>query len=38
VFCGLGQRVLATDSGEYPLLDIRQVRLGEDAEAVADHG
>lgn len=31
VFQGLGQRVLATDGAEYPLLDIREVRLGEAA-------
>lgn len=33
VFCGLGQRVLATDAGEYPLLDVRRVVLGDAAEA-----
>jgi type VI secretion system protein ImpE len=27
VFAGLGQRVLATDSGEYSLMDVRQMRL-----------
>ena len=26
-YLGLGQRMLATDTGEYPLLDIREVRL-----------
>jgi type VI secretion system protein ImpE len=27
IFHGLGQRMLATDSGEYPLLDIREITL-----------
>jgi len=26
---GVGQRMLATDAGEYPLLDIREIRFGE---------
>jgi type VI secretion system protein ImpE len=28
VFLGAGQRVLTTDGGEYPLMDIRSIRLG----------
>jgi len=27
VFAGLGQRMLATDSGEFSLMDVRQIRL-----------
>jgi type VI secretion system protein ImpE len=27
VFIGLGQRLLATDSGEYPLLEVREIAL-----------
>jgi type VI secretion system protein ImpE len=27
VFIGLGQRILATDSGEYPLLEVREIGL-----------
>jgi type VI secretion system protein ImpE len=39
VFSGLGQRVLTTDSGEYPLMDIRSIRLGnEGADASPDSG
>lgn len=40
VYCGTGQRVLATDAGEYPLLDIRRVKLGVDTETetAASHG
>lgn len=29
VYIGLGQRMLATDAGEYPLLDARLLRLGD---------
>jgi type VI secretion system protein ImpE len=29
VFEGLGQRILATDAGEYPLLSLRQIQFGE---------
>jgi type VI secretion system protein ImpE len=37
VYIGLGQRMLATDEGEYPLLDARLLRLGEAAaEPVMD--
>jgi type VI secretion system protein ImpE len=36
VYHGLGQRMLATDAGEYPLLDVRDIRLnctvGDDVE------
>jgi len=30
-FCGLGQRVLATDNGEVSLLDVREIVLGDQA-------
>lgn len=30
-FCGLGQRVLATDTGEVPLLEVRDIVLGDQA-------
>lgn len=33
VFSGLGQRVLATDAGEYPLLEIREISLATPATA-----
>ena len=29
VFEGLGQRILATDADEYPLLSVRQIQFGE---------
>lgn len=29
-FAGLGQRMLATDTGEYPLLDVRCISFGDD--------
>jgi len=32
-FVGLGQRILATDAGETPLLDVREIVLGETAPA-----
>lgn len=32
-FVGLGQRILATDGGETPLLDVREIVLGETAAA-----
>lgn len=35
VYTGLGQRMLATDAGEYPLLEVREVVLAETG-AVAD--
>jgi type VI secretion system protein ImpE len=28
VFTGLGQRILTTDTGEHPLMDIRSIRIG----------
>lgn len=33
VYCGLGQRLLATDTGELPLMDIREITLGAAAAA-----
>ncbi|HEX6840586.1 MAG TPA: type VI secretion system accessory protein TagJ, partial [Stellaceae bacterium] len=33
LFAGLGQRVLATDAGEYPIMDIRAIRLETEATA-----
>ena len=33
VYQGLGQRVLATDAGEYPLMDVRKIELTEVAPA-----
>jgi type VI secretion system protein ImpE len=27
VFVGLGQRMFATDTGEYPIMDVREVKL-----------
>lgn len=36
VYVGLGQRLLASDVGEHPLLDIRLLRLGEDTGAHHD--
>lgn len=32
-YIGMGQRMLASDEGEYPLLDIRLLRLGEESES-----
>lgn len=39
VFIGLGQRILATDSGEYPLLEVREITLemAPAAREPADH-
>jgi type VI secretion system protein ImpE len=34
-FCGLGQRVFATDAGEIPLMDLRDIALGVTAAAEA---
>jgi type VI secretion system protein ImpE len=34
-FTGLGQRMLAADSGEFPLMDVRQVRLNVAADPAA---
>lgn len=36
VYIGMGQRLLASDGGEHPLLDIRLLRLGEEAEPLAE--
>lgn len=36
VYIGIGQRMLASDVGEHPLLDVRLLRLGEDGEASVD--
>jgi type VI secretion system protein ImpE len=39
VYCGAGQRILATDQGEHPLMDVRTVLLGAAAgEAGGDAG
>lgn len=37
VFIGLGQRLLATDTGEYPLLEVREIVLQTAFEEPADH-
>jgi type VI secretion system protein ImpE len=34
-FCGLGQRVLATDAGEISLMDIREISITAGAAALA---
>ena len=36
MFVGVGQRILATDAGEHPLMDIRSIRFGAAAEAAPD--
>ena len=38
VFTGLGQRILTTDAGEHPLMDVRSIRIGspEPAQAGTD--
>jgi type VI secretion system protein ImpE len=33
VYCGVGQRILATDSGEHPIMDVRTIVVGDGAEA-----
>lgn len=38
LYLGLGQRMLATDAGEYPLLDIRLIGLDTEAETGATAG
>ncbi len=38
VFHGLGQRILTTDTGDHPLLDIRSIRFGASGEAPAVGG
>lgn len=37
VYFGTGQRVIATDLGEYPLLDVRSIVLGAGTAPAADH-
>jgi type VI secretion system protein ImpE len=32
VFTGLGQRVLATDVGEFPLMDVREILIAPAAD------
>lgn len=36
VYHGLGQRVLATDRGDFALMDLREIRLGAQPEAAAE--
>lgn len=36
VYNGLGQRVLATDRGDFALMDLREIRLGAQAEHLAE--
>jgi type VI secretion system protein ImpE len=38
MFVGIGQRVLTTDSGEHPLMDIRSIRFGAAAAEADAHG
>ena len=38
VFWGAGQRILTTDAGEHPLMDVRTILLGAGAGAAADAG
>ena len=33
VYSGIGQRILATDSGEHPIMDVRSILLGDGANA-----
>jgi type VI secretion system protein ImpE len=33
MFVGIGQRILATDSGEHPIMDVRSILLGDGANA-----
>lgn len=35
VYIGMGQRMLASDGGEHPLLDVRLLQLGEEAQSSA---
>jgi type VI secretion system protein ImpE len=37
-YLGMGQRVIATDRGDYPLLDIRSIVFDADAEPAPVHG
>jgi type VI secretion system protein ImpE len=36
LYHGVGQRILATDAGEYGVLDVRELRMGAAADAAAD--
>jgi type VI secretion system protein ImpE len=38
MFVGIGQRILATDTGEHPLMDIRSIRFGAAAADADAHG
>lgn len=38
IYRGLGQRMLATDAGELPLMDIRRIRIDAPAAGTADGG
>jgi type VI secretion system protein ImpE len=40
MFTGLGQRILATDAGEHPLMDVRSILIGEAVGAAEEraHG
>lgn len=35
VYCGLGQRVITTDGGEFPLMDVRSIVIGASGTAAA---
>jgi len=36
IFVGVGQRILTTDAGEHPLMDVRSIRLGDAASGSAE--
>ncbi|KPK76880.1 MAG: virulence protein SciE type [Phycisphaerae bacterium SM23_30] len=38
LWLGLGQRCLATDAGEYPILETRQIKLNQEGPAPAEKG
>lgn len=38
VFTGFGQRILTTDSGEFPLMDVRSIMLDQTADDTAGQG
>jgi type VI secretion system protein ImpE len=38
VFSGIGQRILTTDGGEHPIMDVRTILLGDGATATAESG
>jgi type VI secretion system protein ImpE len=38
VFSGIGQRILTTDNGEHPIMDVRSIVLGDGATAPAEGG